>query len=102
MRVDAWNLQIPATWKAPVESILKFNVDVAFKDGCARFGFVLKNARGDLVLAGGGKLDDVSTAAHAELLAMWNSFVLVQQQNYRNVLIESDCKTIVSKLMLRI
>lgn len=49
---------------------LKVNVDAAHRNGKARYGFVVRDATGTMILAGVGPLYSMVSVAHAELMGL--------------------------------
>lgn len=77
---------------------MKINVDVAFKSGKVGFGFVLRDDRGILLQSGAGRLENISSAIHAELMGTWQSFRYATQCQRGSFIIETDSQVLVKQI----
>lgn len=84
--------QHSSEWLPPTFDHLKLNVDAAFTNKGAGYGFVLRDHRGTVLISGAGPLSDVTSVAHAKLLAIWRAADHIQDDAYVTpILVESDC-----------
>ncbi|XBI46999.1 hypothetical protein VPH35_111078 [Triticum aestivum] len=81
-----------AKWSPPANEFLKVNSDGAFKEASKSggWGFTLRNSNGMLLAAGAGKLEYVSSALHAEALAMVYAINATSSMGANRVIFEMD------------
>lgn len=68
----------------------KIDVDAAFKSSKVGFGFVLCDDRGNLLQSKAGRLENISSAIHAELMGTWQSFRYAMKSRRGSFIIETD------------
>lgn len=63
--------RVVQTWERPCADYVKINFDAAFHEnrGDAAYGYVVRSDEGDVIVAAAGKLTNVKSAIHAEVLA---------------------------------
>lgn len=54
------------------------NTDASFHTSDARYAYILRNHRGQILQLGTGPLTNVQTAEHVEAMALWWSFSHIQ------------------------
>ncbi|XP_019199513.1 PREDICTED: uncharacterized protein LOC109193110 [Ipomoea nil] len=85
------NSLMPTQWVPPPENKLKCNVDAAlFVDG-AGFAAVIRDHNGSFVAAKKGRLGSERDPYVAEALAVSATLTWLKEQNFNNILLESDC-----------
>ncbi|KAK6152513.1 hypothetical protein DH2020_015148 [Rehmannia glutinosa] len=83
-------------WKPPNENSLKMNTDAAtFDDGSVGFGFVIRNATGEVILAGASRSNKTGSSTYIEGLAMIFALTRTVETGLSNIHIESDSKCLV-------
>lgn len=82
-------------WEKPQEDTLKINCDGAFHadTGAAGWGFVIRDADGDVALAGKGRLDHVDSF-QAEAISCLQGVQAAIDLGARSVILETDASTI--------
>lgn len=81
-------------WKPPTSGLLKCNVNASFRPNpdFIRVGWILRDENGIYTITGSTKLRQGSGALEAEGIAVLHALQSVWCRNYRNVIIEVDCK----------
>ena len=87
-------------WSPPPECFLKINTDGAFREASRSggWGFIIRNERGEDLVAGAGKLKAVSSPLHAEALAMYHAITKAATMGCQKVILETDA-TILKQAM---
>ncbi|KAL8139018.1 hypothetical protein V2J09_005019 [Rumex salicifolius] len=85
-------------WKKPIEGVVKVNYDavVSKNNGCG-IGFVARNHLGEALFMG-EKIVNFSEEAEWAEAVLW-AMEESQDQGYNNIMVESDCLALISKLM---
>ncbi|KAL6606756.1 hypothetical protein ACP70R_042409 [Stipagrostis hirtigluma subsp. patula] len=79
-------------WQKPTNNFIKLNSDGAFDERSkeAGWGFVIRDADGDVVSAGRGSLKRAVNAFHAELVACLHGVVEAEKKGITRIIIETD------------
>lgn len=85
-------------WLPPTSGQLKLNVDAGFGAHGAAFGFVLRDHLGVVLLSGAGPLHGMLSTFQAELVGVWFSYEAVGAYFSQDVIIPTDCISLVSQL----
>jgi hypothetical protein len=72
--------------------LLKVNIDGAFNQatGMAAWGFVVHDSTGEVVLAGAGKVADISSALRAKTTACWTAIDAAVSVGISKIHLETD------------
>lgn len=86
------------TWIPPPIGWFMLNTDAAYLSTGASYGYVLRNHHGRVIQSGAGPLRHVHTAEHAEAMAIWKSFIEVQEFWETPIVIATDCLKLVMQV----
>ncbi|XP_062012980.1 uncharacterized protein LOC133729456 [Rosa rugosa] len=89
----AWRTKARVHWSPPMSGLLCMNVDGAYVSSLQHGGIggVLRNEKGEFIAGFAYRVTNVSSAYHAELLAIKSGLELIQVLGVSNVAIKSDC-----------
>ncbi|KAK6123143.1 hypothetical protein DH2020_043139 [Rehmannia glutinosa] len=83
-------------WTPPPPGTLKLNSDAAiYKDGTVGYGFIIRHAVGDVILAGAKKTIADGSILIIEALAMMFALRSARETGIRDIHVESDCKMLI-------
>jgi hypothetical protein len=90
-------LQTRKLWKPPPENFIKINCDGAFYTNTRSggWGFAIREWDGGVISTGYGKLEHVSEAFHAEIIACLQTVNRAADLGVLNVIIETDAAMVV-------
>jgi hypothetical protein len=88
------------TWIAPSDDWLKINCDGSYITDTRHggWGFVVRNANGEVRGVGAGRMDAVARAAHAEAEACSQALQLAASWSMMEVIIEADSANLIKAL----
>jgi len=91
-------------WQKPPSSMLKCNLDAAIFSNNNYFGisFYTRNENGDFIRVKTSNFNGVPRPHEAEAWALYHAIQWTPQLAYQNIILESDCKTIVYNITRRI
>ena len=89
-------------WTPPPAGTVLINIDAALFASSRRMGVgvVVRNHIGECLAACSERLDGITTPELAEALAFRRSTALARDEGYQNVIIASDCLSVVQRLNL--
>ncbi|XP_062014092.1 uncharacterized protein LOC133730534 [Rosa rugosa] len=89
-----------AHWSPPMSGLLCMNVDGAYVSSLQHGGIggVMRNEKGEFIAGFAYRVTNVSSAYHAELLAIKSGLELIQALGVSNVAIMSDCSAAVKSV----
>ncbi|XP_048494767.1 uncharacterized protein LOC125494918 [Beta vulgaris subsp. vulgaris] len=89
----------PRKWVAPPDGIYKINVDASLAvDGWIGLGVIVRDAQGTVLFAAVRRVRAHWSAEIAEAKAIEMALRLGQRYGLKEVIVESDCQTVVSRL----
>ncbi|KAM0906138.1 hypothetical protein ACQ4PT_017072 [Festuca glaucescens] len=79
-------------WRLPEGDMLKINIDGSFKqqEKAGGWGFIIRDAEGDAVGSGAGKLDHLQDPLQAEAEACIHAMVWAREWGMTRIMIETD------------
>lgn len=81
-------------WKPPPEGWVKLNFDGSIRNNSAASGFVIRNSKGHVLLAGAKNIGD-NTISVAKCMALRDGLAYAIHRGWRNILVEGDSKLII-------
>ena len=83
-------------WSSPPKDFLKVNLDGAFRkeNQLGGWGFIISNERGEKLVAGAGKLDNIADPLQAEAMAMYNAIWEAERMGCRKIILETDASNL--------
>lgn len=88
----------PTRWIPPAMGWLMLNTDAAYHQSGSSYGFVLQDHEGKVLKSGVRPLECITTAEHAELMALWRSFDYISEFWNQPLIIATNCKHLVSQI----
>ena len=85
-------------WRKPSRGLNKLNSDAAAKNGKGGLGVVVRDEEGEVLLAAGVRLEEVSSPEEAEACAILFGLQIAFDAGLRNLEVESDCLTVIKML----
>jgi ribonuclease HI len=87
-------------WCKPPENVLKVNIDGSFKPNemNGSWGFLIRDSDGDLVKTGRGKVDNLLSALHSELIACLQGVQIAADLGIGQLILETDAQEVVSAM----
>jgi ribonuclease HI len=87
-------------WCKPPENVLKVNIDGSFKPNemNGSWGFLIRDSDGDLVKTGRGKVDNLWSALHSELIACLQGLQIAADLGIGQLILETDAQEVVSAM----
>ena len=78
--------------------VIKLNADASYNHSSqvVGFGIVVRNAQGDVRLSAVAKMTEVKNSLQAEVMIILFEVKLMYEYDLLNIIIESNCKTIIS------
>ena len=94
-------MQSHLEWTRPVGDTLKVNVDGAFRaaENTGRWGFAVRDAKGDVQGSGAGGRLNVCSAIQTEATACLEAMHAAATWGMMKIQIESDCQNLTSTLL---
>ena len=90
-------------WLPPPRRNYKLNVDASYDSASrkASFGAVLRDASSKVQIAAVSKVEDVDSPLQAELMAILFGLQVTSEQEFKEILVESDCLLAVQEILRR-
>lgn len=87
-------------WTKPPTETLKLNCDASFllESRAGSWGFIIRDADGDTVVSGRGKVNHLLDAFHAELIACIQGIQVAANIGVGKIILESDAQEVVKAL----
>ena len=85
-------------WLPLSEGVIKLNADASYSHSSqvAGFGIVARNELGDVCLNAGAKMTDAKNSLQVEVMAILFRVKLMYEYEWQNIIVESDCKIVIS------
>lgn len=83
---------VQCRWTPPLEDMTKVNVDAAFnvRSGHGGWGMICRNSSSDIQFAAAGSVNHLTSALHAETVALMEAVKLADQLGIGRVIFETD------------
>jgi ribonuclease HI len=91
---------IRSSWKTPPDHTYKINIDGAFHSDSRTggWGFVIRNANGDVLASGAGKISFTSSVIHTEAIAAYKGLQHAAQLRITKIILETDATVLADAL----
>ncbi|XP_071722472.1 uncharacterized protein [Rutidosis leptorrhynchoides] len=90
---------LPDKWAPPGEAYFKINFDRAFTYGSTsnRFGFIVRDYRGNIIHAEAGSIGAAEDAFNAETVAAWRALSWASIMQVQHIVLKGDCSLLIQE-----